>query len=273
MRRRARTNLIVYSSSLILLGIYLSPFVWLVITSFKPGRLTWSSPPVFAFSPTLENYRIIFLERGIFGPILNSVVVTVVTVGLSLVLGSLAGYGLAKYRVGGKSLTFDFLTFFMLPPLIVIIPLFMFMKFLHLLDSLLALILGCSTFALPFVTLMMRGIFLDLPMEIIEASLIDGCDRCKAFFVIALPLELPGIIGATAICAMLTWNNYLFPLILSYEKAYTLPILLGQTITMHSIRWGEMSALGSVAVIPVVVGIVILRKYALVGLTFGAVKE
>jgi multiple sugar transport system permease protein len=253
--------------------IYLLPFFWLVMTSFKPAGLTWSYPPVFWFRPTSVNYEIVFSEPNFVMALLNSVIVTVVTTLIAISLGALGGFGLAKYKVGGSVLPFDYLTFFMLPPIIVVIPLFLVMRTLHLLDTRVALIISCLTFSLPFVVLMMRGIFLDTPMSVIEAAQLDGCTKFQAFVKVVLPISLSGLVGAATICSILTWNHYTYALILAYEKSQTLPLITAKTVTMQDIRWGEMSTLGIITTLAPLGGLLLLRKYALRGLTFGAVKE
>lgn len=269
--QRRETVLLIIATAVMIM--YLLPFFWLIMTSFKPHKLTWSYPPSFSFRPTSINYRIIFTQRNFVNSLFNTVIVTVGTTLIAMSLGALGGFGLAKYKVGGSMLTFDYVTFFMLPPIIVAIPLFLVMRTLKILDTRLALIISCLTFSLPFVVLMMRGIFLDTPMSIIEAAQLDGCTKFQAFIKVVLPISLSGLIGAATICSILTWNEYMFALILAYEKAQTLPIAMGKTITMHSIRWGEMSALGLITILPPIAGLYFLRKYCLKGLTFGAVKE
>ncbi len=259
--------------TLLLILLLVLPFIWLIITSFKFPADIWSKPPVWAFEPTLDNYKNIIFEKNLPLYLINSVVVAVCTTLLAIIFGFPAAYSMARFKTGGRTLFFDYLTFFMFPPIIIAIPFFIFMKSAGLIDSKIAVILAHATFSIPFVVLMMRGIFLDAPIDVEEAALIDGCTKFSAFFRVVLPLAKPGIVASAVLVFIFSWNELLFALILTYSRSPTIPILASLTIEAHNIRWGQMTAIGSITVIPVVVITFFIRKYILIGFTLGAVGE
>jgi multiple sugar transport system permease protein len=259
--------------TVLVLVAFLLPFIWLIITSLKTSADIWSRPPVWVFKPTLDNYLEVIVEKKLPLYIINSVIVATFTTILAIAFGFPAAYSMARFKTGGKVLFLDYLTFFMFPPIIVAIPLFLLMKHIGLIDTRIGVILAHCTFSIPFVVLMMRGIFLDTPIEIEEAALIDGCTRMQAFLKVVIPLSKPGIVASAILVFIFSWNELLFALILSYSRSPTIPILASLTIEAHRIRWGWMAAIGTMTVIPVVVITFFIRKYILIGFTLGAVGE
>jgi len=221
-----------------------SPFYWAIITSFKKPGVILSKPSLFPFiqfKPTLENWRSELITRGekIAKALLNSLIIAGGAMAVATLLGTMAGYGLARFkyrRWKNKDITLWFLSQRFLPPMATAIPFFLFMKFFHLLDTRLALILTNTTFTIPFAVLIMRDAFKELPIELEESALVDGASQFDVFRRIALPLAAPAIAVSAVLCFAFSWNEFIFALILTYEKAkpvtvikyyLSLPLIIG----------------------------------------------
>ncbi len=254
-------------------GVILFPPVVLFLTSIKTELDALSFPPKWIFLPTLKNYAEIFQTSPLVGYALNSLIVASVNTVVSLILGSMAAYSLARFKFrGADNLAFWILSIRMMPPVAAIIPIYAIMKYLHILDTPWCLIITYLTFNLPFVVWMMKGFFEDIPREIEESALIDGCSHFGVFRKIALPLAAPGL-AATAILAFIfSWNEFLFALILTGTKAVTLPVGIIGYMKETGINWGYMTAGGILALIPVIIFTTLVQKHLVKGLTLGAMK-
>jgi len=253
------------------------PVIWLVSTSFKNPVDIFAVPPIFIpGNPTTDHYATLFFEADIFKYILNSVIVASITTLVSLLAGTLAAYSLARFKFPlnlNFHLSFWVLSTRMFPPIVTIIPLFAMMRFFGLVNTRIGLILAYSAFNLPFVVWMMRGFFMEIPKELEEAAMVDGDSRMTAFRRIILPIAKPGLVATAVFTMILSWNEFLFALILSQTRAAaTLPIGIASTVTQYEIKWGQMSAAGVIAVVPVLVFAFIVQRHLVRGMSFGAIK-
>ncbi len=253
--------------------VILFPAVVLLLTSIKTELDAMSFPPKWIFQPTLKNYVEIFKTSPLLGYGFNSFIVASLNTGACLIIGSLAAYGLARFKFrGSDDLAFWFLSIRMMPPVAGIIPLYIIMKNLRLLDTIWCLILVYLTFNLPFVIWMLKGFFDEVPREIEESALIDGCSEFGVYYRIALPLIAPGL-AATAILAFIfSWNEFLFALILTGTRAVTLPVGIMGFMKETGINWGYMTAGGVLALLPVIFFVTLVQKHLVKGLTMGAIK-
>jgi len=253
--------------------VILFPSVVLFLTSIKTELDALSFPPKWIFQPTSKNYAEILKRSPLVGYGVNSLIVAALNTGACLIIGSLAAYGLARFRFrGSENLAFWFLSIRMMPPVAAIIPIYIFMKNLRLLDTVWCLVIVYLTFNLPFVIWMLKGFFEEVPLEIEESALIDGCSEFGVFYRIALPLVAPGL-AATAILAFIfSWNEFLFALILTGTKAVTLPVGILGYMKETGINWGYMTAGGVLALIPVILFTMLVQKHLVKGLTLGAIK-
>jgi len=264
--------ILLYGFLTLVLIWFLFPFYWTTLTSFKYFVEMFESPPTFVpRNWTLENYQYAF---STFPPyFLNSAVVGAFSTIFALTIGSLAGYSFARHR----SISSYFLFFVVLlsktfPPIVSVIPLFILIRALHLLDTLAALILVHTALNLPFVIWMVTGFIRGVPKEIEDSAMIDGCSRIGALFRIVLPAMKSGL-AVTAIFAFLgSWDEFLYALSLTSLEAKTLPVIMAQHITVWEIKWGGMTAGGVLYVLPVLAFSFVLQKYMVKGLTMGAVK-
>ena len=252
---------------------------WGVVTSLKPPAETFTisgiSVPFLQFKPTTENWRVEVSTRESRSALLNSIVVAVFASAIAIGLGTPAGYALARYqfrRVKNRDLTVWYLSQRVLPPVAVVIPFFLIMRTLHLLDNVFALILINATFTLPFAVVIMRQTFQELPIELEEAAAVDGCSDFNAFWKISLPLAVPTLVAVAAICVAFTWNEFLFALSLTSLKARTFPVYLAGAEDTRGVQFWFIATRTILAMGPPVVLALFIQKYIVRGLTFGAVK-
>ncbi len=277
-RRNYRTLKIIsriFIYSLVLLAVFLSlaPIVYLFITSFKEPDLTFAIPPVWVFTPTIQNYNEVLSTTNFSKYFMNSVSIALITVGIAIFLGSLAAYGFSRFRFRGKFwLKMGALVPQMLPPIVLVVPLYVLFNRLDWIDTRQALIVSYLTFTIPLSIWMMTGFFDDVPIELEEAAMIDGCSRIGALIRVSLPLAVPGI-AATAILAFIyCWNEFLYAVILTGREARTLPVIITSFMTNKSILWGRIAASGSLVLIPVIIFALLAQRYLVRGLGKGAVK-
>ena len=248
------------------------PFVWMVMTSFKT-RIQTIDPSVWFFHPTLENYRAIFQKRDMFMYINNSIIVVVLTTLASVLLGTFAAYGLARFQFNRKEdVAYWILSLRMLPPMAVVIPFFLLGRFIGLLDTHLLLVIVYLSFNIPFTIWMMRGFIEDIPRELEEAAWVDGCSRFQAIRYIIFPLIAPGVAATSVFCVIQSWNEFPLAFFLTSFNARTLPTTVTFFLTVLGVTWGEMAAVGVIATIPVLIFALIVQKYMVRGLTFGVIK-
>lgn len=264
----------------ILVVFAVAPLLWILMTSFKRDVDAFAYPPLFFFKPTLQHYVTLFTtglnsetQASMLRSFWNSLIVTVVSTSLSLAIACSAGYSLARLRPKGAGLlTVFILGVRMLPPIVLVAPMFQIMHRLDLMDTLLALIIPYTALNIPLATWMMYSFFLDLPRQLEEAALVDGCTPLSAFWRVILPLAAPGL-GATAIFGfVLAWNDLVFALPLTTFDAVTLPVIASRARVEEGILWGQLGAVASVMTLPVILFTFVLQKHIVKGLTAGAVK-
>lgn len=244
----------------------------MVMTSFKKPIQTYD-PSIWFFRPTFENYASLFNNYHIGPYLINSVIVTAISVVVSLLLGSLAAYGFAKYNFRGKeNIAGWILSLRFLPAMAGIIPFFLIANFFRVLDTHFLLIVCYLTFNLPFAIWMLRGFFEEIPHEIEEAALVDGATHWQSLIRIVLPLTGPGMFATAALLVIQTWNEFALALFLATNNSRTMPTVTAQFQTVRGVMWGEMTALGLLTTLPVMFFAIIARKYLVRGLTFGAIK-
>jgi multiple sugar transport system permease protein len=275
--RRRRLHLGLDVLALLSMLALLAPFLWMVLTSFKHPVDFLSIPPhIFPQQWTLDNYRAVFHQQNIGQYFLNSVIVATCSTALAVLLGSASAYSLSRVRfplgLNAILITWILLTR-MYPAISTALPYFFLVKSVGLYDTPVALILTYTSFNLPFVIWLMLGYFDAIPQEIEAASIVDGCTFAQRFVRIALPLAGPGLVATTLFSLILAWNEFLFAVILTSFKAETIPVVIAGYITDKSLEWGQMSALGTMFVLPVILIAWASQRYLVRGLTLGAIKE
>ena len=273
MRRKHKPweNLLFGLGYLIICLFTLLPFLWMISVSFRNKADVFDPGKVFS-SFTSVNYETIMSE-GIMNLFVNSAIIAVISTLISLVLGTLAAYGFARYNWAKReSRAFWVLSQRFLPAMAVIIPYFMLAALFRLLDTHLLLIICYTSFNIPFTIWMMRGFIEELPIELEEAASVDGCTRMQALIKIILPLILPGMVATAIFCIINSWNEFIFANFLTTIRAKTIPTSVMTYLSVSGVKWGEMAATGTLAVIPVLVFAISVQKHMIRGLTLGSVK-
>ncbi len=254
------------------------PLVFMVTTSIKPAGLAQSIPPKWLFSPTLEHYLNIFsgqtASAQAFLPLLaNSAIVSIASTALTIALGLPAAYALARLHFQGRRfLAMWMLSTIMFPPIVAAIPIFVYAGKLQLIDTYPVLIVPYTAFNLPIVVWLLRSVIIQIPREIEEAALVDGCSRIGVIARVILPLVIPGIAAAAILSIILAWNEFLFALTLTRSEVKTAPVGVNEFTGMFGTDWGSLTAAATAIVAPIMVMTLILRRRLVQGLTFGAVK-
>jgi multiple sugar transport system permease protein len=266
-----------YPLVLLALLAALAPIYWMLTISLKRELDQFAVPPRwFSFTPTLEHYADAFLARSFGQYLITSAIVAIGSTICALVIGTLAAYGLARFRMPhglDRKLSLWILSTRMFPPIVTAIPLFLMMRDLHLLNTRASLVILYTGFNLPFVVWMMRGFFLETPRELEEAAMVDGDSRLGALRRVLLPLVAPGLAATAVFCLIISWNEFLYALVLTQtDAAMTLPVGIAGRVTQYEIKWGVMSAAGVVAMLPILIFAMAVQKYLVRGLSLGAVK-
>lgn len=258
----------------------LAPLYWVVVTSIKPTDDYLRTPPVwFPAHPTSIHYGTALNKMQGWQSLENSLVVATFVMILGVGIGACSGYSIARYHTGGKHLAFWILSQRFLPPIAVVIPIFLLYRNatdwfgVTLFDTRLGLVLLYTVFVLPFTIWMMYAYFRQMPVELEEAALVDGCTRWQALRKIALPLAAPGIVSAAAFAFIFSFTEFLFALVLTSREAVTLPVVVsGMAVAFQGALYGESSALTLVSLIPAFVLGMLVQKHLVRGLTLGAVQ-
>lgn len=277
LERTTATKILVAVIIVIALIWTLFPIFYLFGNSFKTRLAMFSYDLVmWPDNPTLKHYIAAFIEQPFLRFMLNSVIVAAASTALSLVFGTLAAYGLARFRYPANMkfhISFFILSVRMMPPIVSILPLFLFFNFFSLTNTKLALVIAYTGFNLPFVVWMMKGYIQEIPRELEESAMVDGDTRLGAFWRIILPLAAPGLAATAIFSFILSWNEFLYALILTDTvDAKTLPVGIVGRITKLEVKFGEMSAAGFASMIPIVIFAFIVQRHLVRGLSFGAVR-
>lgn len=270
--RSASRQTILYVGLVVISVIILFPIIWIFITSVKPTMDMPAYPPKFVFRPTFEHYRRAFTRSGFLGSFIDSTVISLIVMALSISLGSMCAYALARFNVGGKNFRFWILSQRMFPPVAMILPLYILMRRLHLLDTYGALIITYTVVNLPFTVWLMRGFIKDIPKELDEAAFIDGCSIWGTFWRIIMPVVIPGLVAAAIFAFISSWNEFLFAMILTGGNVKTVPLVASEVITDKEVLWGPMSAIGAMTATPIILFTFFVQKYIVRGMSYGAIK-
>lgn len=248
------------------------PIYVMFTLAFKPRSEMFGS--LFSWSqPTLENFNEAYVY-GAFQAIINSVIITAGGVTLALVMAVLAAYAFSRYPLRGKNLLmFYILSTRMMPPIALVIPIYVMYYVLGLKGTYVGLILAYSMMALPLTLWMSKSFIDDLPVDIDQAAVLDGYSTMHILFRIVLPMVAPGIAASAAFAAITIWNEFLFAMLLSGIETKPTSVLLGSIRGERGFNWGRVAAIEIVYIIPIIVLVFWLQKYMLRGLTFGTVRR
>jgi multiple sugar transport system permease protein len=256
----------------------LFPIFWAVITSFKQPGESYKATfiPFKQFEPTLFAWKDAFIttsDRTMRG-LRNSIIIASISSAIVLVLGAFAGYSLARFKIKRKGdISLFILSMRMFPPVAVLIPYYLIMQNLRLLDTLTSIIIVHTTMNLPLSVWLMIDFFRDLPKTLEEAALIDGCGHFQAFVRIALPIAAPGLVAVYVLSFILSWNEFIFVIVFGFRQAMTLPVLIAGSLSVRGLDFWKVASLALLAVIPPIILTTYFSRYLVRGLTMGAIKE
>jgi multiple sugar transport system permease protein len=283
-KRSLPASILLYGGLIFWAFICLFPFYWMFTTSFKHPLDVNRVPrylPFVDFQPTIDPWKVLLVDEQsqTLRYFRNSVVAAGVSCLFSLVIGSMAGYGLSRFRYYWSRLGWrnDNIAFWIisqrfLPPAAVVIPFILFFNALHLIDTHFGLILAYTTFNLPFAVWIMRDFFNSLPIDLEESAQVDGATRWQTFLRIVLPLSTPGLVTVALFSFIFAWNEFLFALMLTNFQAITMPVYLAGMKSTKGIEWWYISAITLVMVTPVMLIALFLQRYIVRGLAAGALK-
>lgn len=270
--RKVVSNVITWIAVVVITLFFFFPIVWEFLTSFKSSQEVISSTPKILFKPSVENW-VSILERGFLGNLKNSLIIGISATFLSVLVGALAAYALATVNFKRRRmLSFEIIMLRMLPPVAVIVPIFLLWQKAHLLDSYIGLIILYVTFNLPFSSWLLIQYFRGIPQEIFDAALVDGSSWSKNFWKIVLPLAKPGVVAVAIFCLIFSWSEFLFALILTDEKTFTLPVAAAGVMRLHLMDWGALASSCSMIMVLPLLFIFFVQRHFVRGLTFGAMK-
>lgn len=259
---------------LLVLGIIFFPLYWMAAASLKTEAQLFSIPPVWIWEPTLEGYRQAFNESPILRALFNSVWVTAASVGLGLLVGAPAAYGISRYNFRGrKQIWFWYVTNWMLVPVVILIPFYLVASNLGMINNPLILVLVYQVFVVPLVVWLMVDQFRSVPIALEEAGMLDGLSRFGVFLRISLPLVKPGVAVAGILSGIFAWNNLIYAFILTpADSARTAPTIALSYLGGYIVPWTKVMASATLICAPVIIGGIAVHKYMARGLTMGAVK-
>ncbi len=273
--KKAGLRLWVYGTAALLTTICGFPLAWLILTSIKPDREIFTSEPTFWTDfPSLDAYVRLFDETNYLTYFINSIIVAGSATLLTIVVATLAGYAITRFRFPGReTIAGGMLLTYMFAPIMIIVPFFILMRGIGLTDSHVGLVLSYTTFALPFSMWLLRSFFQSIPIDLEHAAMTDGASRPQAVWYVIVPLALPGVIAVSIFTFIVAWNDYIFTFILiTSDDLKTLPVGLFDIYTSSVTDWGMITAAGVVITLPALVFFVFVQRYLIAGWGAGGVK-
>ena len=251
---------------------FLFPVYWLFAVSLKTPEEIFASPPVWLPADLqFGNFAVLFKDGDAY-TVLNSLIVASVSTMVAMFFGTIAAYSLARYRTGGEHLAIWFISQRMIPPIAIVFPIFLLYAMLGWVDSFHGLILLYIAFNLPYVVWMMRGYFEDVPIELEESALIDGCTRWQALTKVVLPVARNGIFATAVFAFIFAWNDYIFALVLTRSEVTTFTVQVMSYFGAQSTIWAKISAMSVLGTIPIFFAVATMQRYLVRGISLGAVK-
>ncbi len=274
IRRPAHVQIILYILLAIVIVVFMTPIIWMLILSIRPAVTNRTIPPTLIFKPTLKYFHYCFVNPGVSRKYLtSSMIISIAATGLSLPFSILAAYAFSRFKFRAKNfLLLYYLGLFLGPPVVFLIPFFLLMSKIGWMGTYQSMILIFQTFTIPFSVLIMKSFFDEVPPSLEEAAMVDGASRIGALLKIVLPISLPGIIVSAMFAFVFSWNNAIFPMVLSGMFTKPLPVGTLNFMATTGVSWNNIGATSIVTMLPPMIIFLVLGKYIVRGLTFGAVK-
>lgn len=253
--------------------VQLTPIIWAFMVSIKQPVDAFATPPLLIFTPTFEFHLDVWIERGFWRFLINSVVIAVLVVCVSVPIGTMSAYALSRMRgTRGNAILFTLLAMRMFPHILLAIPFFVLASFIGLIDTYIAMVLALVAINQPFTIWLMRSFFLDVPRELDEAAWIDGCNLWQTFTKVALPVVRPGLWVTSLFSLLLAYNEFLFALVLTGSNTKTLPVAIAE-YGAEDINYWSLSAAAAIGImLPIVLFMSLMQRHLARGLAMGAVK-
>lgn len=257
---------------MMLVVIFCFPVYWLFIISFKTPDEIFAFPPVwYPESIQFKNYAVLFKDGDAWS-VWNSLVLASVSTFVAMILGTLAAYSLVRFKTGGENLAVWIISQRMLPPVAIVFPLFLLYVYLGWVDSYFGLIILYTAFSLPYVIWMMRGYIEDIPLELEESALVDGCTRFEVLWKVVLPMARSGLFATAVFTFIFAWNDFLFALVLTRTEVTTYTVQVTHYFGGQSNFWAKIAAMSVLGTIPVFFTVAVMQRYLVRGISMGAVK-
>ncbi len=253
--------------------LYIVPVIVLFLTSFKTQIQIMEKGFGWFFMPTLMNYSNVLLEQGFLRYMTNSLIVGLASTFFTLLIGGFASYALVRFNFFGKgTISFGTLLLRMIPPAVLVVPIYVLWSYFGLADTLLGLVVIYVGLNLPFTIWVLISFIADVPVELEEAAVVDGCGPWRIFFTIILPLIKPGLAAAAIFTFRIAWNEFILALVLTNRVTRTLPVATTIYLTDTGVEWGNITAMGTLVALPAIIFTFLAAKQLIAGLTAGAVK-
>ena len=261
-----------YAAAVALTVFFLFPIYWLFAISFKTPAEIFASPPVwYPAGIQFDNFRVLIKDGDAYA-VLNSLIVAGVSTVLAMLLGTVAAYSLARFRTGGDNLAIWIISQRLIPPIAIVFPVFLLYVWLGWVDTYLGLILLYTAFNLPYVIWMMRGYLEDIPIELEESALVDGCTRFEVLRKVVFPMARAGLFATAVFTFVFAWNEFIFALVLTRTEVTTYTVQLSRYFGGQSTFWAKIAAMSVLGTVPVFVAVAVLQRYLVRGISLGAVK-
>ena len=261
-----------YAAALALTVFFVFPVYWLFIISFKTPAEIFHFPPVwYPQSIQFANYRVLFKD-GDAATVGNSLVLAGVSTVIAMVLGTMAAYSLVRFKTGGENLAVWIISQRMMPPIVIVFPIFLLYVYFGWVDSYHGLIILYTAFSLPYVTWMMRGYIEDIPIELEESALVDGCTRWQVLWRVVFPMARTGLFATAVFTFVFAWNDFLFALVLTRTEVITYTVQVTHYFGGQSNFWAKIAAMSVLGTVPVFFTVATLQRYLVRGISMGAVK-
>lgn len=272
--RSIPAQMAIYAAAIILAIYSAFPIYWMVTSSMRPTSELLMNPTLVPRSFTFEYYYSLLAQTDYPRQFMNSLIVALATVALTMVLSIMIAYGVTRQRIRGKQMIIAGMLYaYMFPPLLLAIPLYSMFTYIGINDTLLSLVISHLTITMPLGVWFLWGFFKTMPFELEEAAMVDGCTRLGAFLRVVLPLSVPGLVTVAIFAFLLSWTDYTFALVMIGSDANkTVPLGLASMIGAFDLRWGDIMAGSTLIALPLFAAFIMLSRYFVQGLTAGAVK-
>ena len=261
-----------YAIAIVLSIVFLFPVYWMFSISLKTPEEIFNFPPVwYPHTPQFGSFEILFRDGDVIA-VWNSLITASISTAISMFLGTICAYSIVRFNTGGQNLAIWILSQRMLPPIAIVFPVFLVYAFLRWSDTYHGLIILYIAFNLPYVIWMMRGYIEDVPVELEESALVDGCTRWQVLVKVVLPMVRAGLFATAVFAFIFAWNEFIFALVLTRNEIITFPVQVTQFMQSQATLWGKISGMTVLGTLPVFFAVATLQKYLVRGISMGALK-